>query len=112
MKHLPEIKKYWDHKTSPSTYVILADGEEAFRGTHSEGEVYVRSLGSGGMISFENDFLPEMRKVTKNLFRAMMSERGLRREIIKLKKENKELESGLRRKARNDLTNNQGDSKI
>lgn len=87
------MKKYWDHSTKPSTYVIVVDDKEAFRGSYSEGIMYVRSLENDGMISFEDDFLPEWRKMSKNFFRALMCEQGLRREIIKLKKEIKSLTS-------------------
>ena len=96
-----DLKKYWDHSTKPSAYVILIDGEEAFRGSFNEGIMYVKSLENDGMISFEEDVLPEWRKMSKNLLRALMSEQGLRREIIKFKKEVKELESKLPRKIRN-----------
>jgi len=81
------VKKYFDHSTKPSTYVIVIDDEEAFRGSYNEGIMYVKSLENDGMISFEDDFLPEWRKMSKNLLRALVSELGLRREIIKLKKE-------------------------
>lgn len=81
------MKKYFDHSTKPSTYVIVIDDEEAFRGSYNEGIMYVKSLENDGMISFEDDFLPEWRKMSKNLLRALVSELGLRREIIKLKKE-------------------------
>ena len=87
------VKKYWDHSTKPSTYVIVMDDEEAFRGSYNEGTMYVKSLENDGMISFEDDFLPEWGKMSKNLLRALMSEQGLRQEIVKLKKEIKNLTS-------------------
>lgn len=87
------VKKYWDHSTKPSTYVIAIDDEEAFRGSYNEGMMYVKSLENDGMISFEDDFLPEWGKMSKNLLRALMSEKGLRQEIVKLKKEIKNLTS-------------------
>lgn len=86
------VKKYWDHSTKPSTYVIVIDGKEAFRGSYNEGMMYVKSLENDGMISFEDDFLPEWRKMSKNFLRAFMSEQGLRREVVKLKKEIKNLQ--------------------
>jgi hypothetical protein len=98
------MKKYWDHSTKPSTYVIAIDGEEAFRGSYNEGMMYVKSLENDGMISFEHDFLPEWRKMSKNFFRALMCEQGLRRDIIKLKKEVRESKEGMRRRERNSLT--------
>ena len=39
------------------------------------------------MISFEDDYLPVIQEATKRAYRALMSEKELRREIIKLKKE-------------------------
>ena len=82
-----EIKKHWDHSTKPSTYVVSIDGAVGFVGSYNEGIMYIKSLENGGMINFEDDVLPEWRKVSKNLLRALMCEQGLRREIIKLKKE-------------------------
>ena len=87
------MKKYWDNNTKPSTYVILIDEKEVFRGNFNEGVMYVKSLENDGMINFKEDVLPEWRKVTKNLLRAMTYERGVRQEIIKLKKEIKSLTS-------------------
>ena len=94
------MKKYWDHSTKPSAYVITIDNEEAFRGSYNEGMMYVKSLENDGMINFKEDVLPEWRKMSKNLLRAMVYEQGVRREIITLKKEIKS------------LTDNQGNSKI
>jgi len=54
--------------------------------------MYVKSLENDGMISFEDDFLPEWRKMSKNFLRALVSEQGLRQEIVKLKKEIKSLQ--------------------
>jgi hypothetical protein len=31
------MKGYWDHKTKPSTFVVLKDGKEVFRGNFTEG---------------------------------------------------------------------------
>lgn len=28
---------YWDHKTKPSTFVVIKDGKETFRGNFTEG---------------------------------------------------------------------------
>ena len=81
------MKKYWDHKTKPSTYIISFEGAVGFRGTYKDGMVYLKSLDNEGMISFEDDYLPAMREVTKVAYRALMCEQGLRREIIKLKKQ-------------------------
>ena len=81
------MKKYWDHSTKPSTYVVSLHTEELFRGTYTDGMMYIKSIKNNGMISFEDDYLPAMCKVTKRGYRALMSEKELRREIIKLKKE-------------------------
>jgi len=81
------MKKYFDHSTKPSTYVISLHTEELFRGTYTDGMMYIKSVKNNGMISFKDDYLPAMCKVTKRGYRALMSERGLRREILKLKKE-------------------------
>jgi len=81
------MKKYWDHSTKPSTYVIVIDGEEAFRGNYADGMMYVKSLENDGMISFKDDYLPEMNRISKITYRALHVEKELRREIIKLKKE-------------------------
>jgi hypothetical protein len=98
-----DLKKYWDHSTKPSAYVILIDEEEAFRGSFNEGIMYVKSLENDGMISFKEDVLPEWRKISKNLLRALTSEQGLRREIIKFKKEVKELISKVPRKLMSEI---------
>ena len=81
------MKKYWDHSTKPSTYVVCVTGQGAFRGTYTDGMMYIKSIKNGGMISFKDDYLPAMCRVTKRGYRALMSEKELRREIIKLKKE-------------------------
>jgi hypothetical protein len=52
--------------------------------------MYIKSLENDGMISFEDDFLPEWRKFSKNHLRALMSEQKLRKEIISLKKQLKD----------------------
>lgn len=80
------MKKYFDHSTSPSTFVIN-DAEELFRGTYMNGMMYIKSIKNNGMISFEHDYLPAMCKVTKRGYKALMSEKELRREVVKLKKE-------------------------
>ena len=93
------MKKYWDHKTSPSTYVInkkigrgkYSEWKEVFRGTYDDGMMYLASLDRGGLISFENDYIPAMQKLRKHCKKGYALERTLRREIIKLKKEIKEL---------------------
>lgn len=87
------MKKYWDNSTRPSTYVILIDDKEAFRGSFNEGIMYVKSLENDGMINFKEDVLPEWRKMSKNLLRALVYEQGVRREIIMLKKEIRNLAS-------------------
>tara|TARA_Y100000004_G_scaffold178434_1_gene221016 strand:- start:33 stop:323 length:291 start_codon:yes stop_codon:yes gene_type:complete len=89
------MKKYWDHSTSPSTYVIsrltgrgkYADWKEVFRGTYDDGMMYLASLDQGGMINFQNDYIPAMQKLRKHCQNGYALERTLRREIIKLKKE-------------------------
>jgi hypothetical protein len=79
------MKKYFDHSTKPSTYVISLHTEELFRGTYTDGMMYIKSIENDGMISFKDDYLPAIRRVTKRAYRALMSEKELRREIIKLK---------------------------
>tara|TARA_Y100001938_G_C8099740_1_gene440725 strand:+ start:5491 stop:5787 length:297 start_codon:yes stop_codon:yes gene_type:complete len=89
------MKKYWDHSTSPSTYVVsrlkgkgkYAEYTEAFRGSYTDGMMYIKSLENDGMIDFENDYLPAMSKIKAITYRALMVEKELRRDIIRLKKE-------------------------
>ena len=89
------MKKYWDHRTSPSTYVInkqvgrgkYSEWKEVFRGTYDDGMMYLASLDRGGLISFQSDYLPAMQKLRKHCKNGYALERTLRREIIKLKKE-------------------------
>ena len=89
------MKKYWDHRTSPSTYVIArligrgkySNWKEVFRGTYDDGMMYLASLDQGGMINFQNDYIPAMEKLRKHCQNGYALERTLRREIIKLKKE-------------------------
>lgn len=87
------LKKYWDHSTSPSTYIIVIEGKEVFRGGYDQGMLFVKSLDAEGMISFKDDFIPYSNVLCKRYYRALMCERGLRREIIKLKKELKQLKN-------------------
>ena len=92
------MKKYWDHKTSPSTYVVAravgkgkySEWKEVFRGSYTDGMMYIKSLETGGMIDFIEDYLPATAKIKKTAYRALMVEKELRREIIKLKKEIKQ----------------------
>ena len=63
------LKKYWDHKVKPSQWVIIKDGEEAF----------------------EHDYIPAMQKLRKYCQRGHKCEQTLRRQIIKLKKELKNI---------------------
>lgn len=81
------MKKHWDNNTRPSTYVIMIDDKEAFRGKYADGMIYIKSLDNDGMISFKDDYLPEMNRVSKMAYRSLQAQRGLRREIMKLKKE-------------------------
>ena len=81
------MKKYFDHSTKPSTYVISFGAEELFRGAYADGMMYIKSTENDGMISFEDDYLPAVRRISGIAYRALTSEKGLRREIIKLKKE-------------------------
>ena len=85
------MKKYWDHSTKPSTYVVAVDGKEAFRGSYDQGMTFIKSLQNDGMISFDEDFMPYASTLYKRYYRALMCEKDLRREIIKLKKEVKQL---------------------
>lgn len=85
------MKKYWDNNTKPSTYVITIDDEEAFRGNYASGMMYVKSLENNGMISFKDDYLPEMNRVSKMAYRSLCAEKELRREVFKLKKEIKNI---------------------
>jgi len=63
------------------------DSEVAFTGSYNQGMMFVKSLENDGMISFEEDFMPYTSTLGKRYYRALMCERDLRREIIKLKKE-------------------------
>ena len=81
------MKKHWDHSTKPSTYVISLHAEELFRGTYTDGIMYIKSVKNDGMISFEEDYLPAMKRVTGIAYRALMAEKKLRREIFKIKQE-------------------------
>ena len=85
------MKKYWDHSASPSQWVIKKNETELFRGTFDDGVIFLRSLDNGGMISFKNDYIPAMQKLRKYCQRGFTLEKQLRRDIIKLKKENKAL---------------------
>lgn len=85
------MKKYWDHSASPSQWVIKKEEVELFRGTFDDGVIFLRSLDNGGMISFKNDYIPAMQKLRKYCQRGFALEKDLRRQIIKLKKENKAL---------------------
>lgn len=88
---MSEIKKFWDHSASPSQWVIKKEEVELFRGTFDDGVVFLRSLDNGGMISFKNDYIPAMQKLRKYCQKGFALEKDLRRQIIKLKKENKVL---------------------
>ena len=88
---MSEIKKFWDHSASPSQWVIKKGESELFRGTFDDGVVFLRSLDNGGMISFKNDYIPAMQKLRKYCQKGFALEKDLRRQIIKLKKENKVL---------------------
>ena len=87
------MKKYWDHSTKPSCYVIRENDIEVFRGTYDDGMMYIRSLQCSGMISFKNDYIPAMEKLRKHCQNGYALEKDLRRQIIKLKKEIKSLTS-------------------
>ena len=88
---MSEIKKFWDHSASPSQWVIKKEDVELFRGTFDDGVIFLRSLDNGGMISFKNDYIPAMQKLRKYCQKGFALEKDLRRQIIKLKKENKVL---------------------
>ena len=85
------VKKFWDHSASPSQWVIKKGESELFRGTFDDGVIFLRSLDNGGMISFKNDYIPAMQKLRKYCQKGFALEKDLRRQIIKLKKENKVL---------------------
>jgi hypothetical protein len=85
------LKKYWDHSTKPSTYVISFEGAVGFVGNYENGMMYIKSLENKGMISFQDDFLPYSQAIVNRYYRALMCEKDLRRQIIKLKKEIKAL---------------------
>lgn len=80
-------KKYWNHSTKPSTYVVSIEGAVGFTGNYKDGMMYIKSLENKGMINFEEDYLPAMQVTTKRAYKALMMERELRREVFKLKKE-------------------------
>ena len=79
--------KYWKHDGPPSHYHVEVDGELAFRGNYDQGMMFIKSLENNGMVSFEEDFLPYSKAIGERYYRALMCEKNLRREIIKLKKE-------------------------
>ena len=81
------IKKFWDHSASPSQWVIKKGEAELFRGTYDDGVLFLKSLDNGGLISFNNDYIPAMQKLRKYCQKGFALERQLRRDIIKLKKE-------------------------
>ena len=81
------MKKYWDHSTKPSTYVISLHTEELFRGTYTDGMMYIKSIKNDGMISFKDDYLPVMCNTIKRACRALAAVKELRIEVLKLKKE-------------------------
>ena len=87
------MKRYWDHSASPSQWVVKEDSEELFRGSYDDGVIFLKSLKSDGMIHFKDDYIPAMKKLRKYCQRGFALERDLRREIIKLKKEIKELKN-------------------
>jgi hypothetical protein len=81
------MKKFWDHSTKPSTWVVKEGGDEIFRGAFRDGVMYLKSLKSNGLISFKDDYLPAIKEATKRAYKSLMCERDLRREVFKLKKE-------------------------
>ena len=97
-------KKYWKHDGPPSHYCVEVDGEVAFTGSHDQGMMIIKSLENAGMVSFDEDFMPYVGTLSKRYYRALTCEKELRRNIIKLKKEIKELKGCVRRKIRNSLT--------
>ena len=94
-------KKYWKHDGPPSQYCVEVDGEVAFTGSYDQGMMFIKSLENDGMISFGEDFMPYVDTLSKRYYRALMCEKDLRRNIIKLKKEMKQLKGCVRRKIRN-----------
>ena len=94
-------KKYWKHDGPPSHYCVEVDGEVAFTGSYDQGMMFIKSLENDGMISFGADFMPYVDTLSKRYYRALMCEKDLRRNIIKLKKEMKQLKGCVRRKIRN-----------
>ena len=52
------MKKYWNHSTKPSTYVVSIEGAVGFTGNYKDGMMYIKSLENKGMINFEEDYLP------------------------------------------------------
>ena len=95
-------KKYWKHDGPPSHYCVEVDGELAFTGSYDQGMMFIKSLENDGMISFGEDFMPYVDTLSKRYYRALMCEKDLRRNIIKLKKEIKELKGCVVRKIRDD----------
>jgi NADH:ubiquinone oxidoreductase subunit B-like Fe-S oxidoreductase len=81
------IKKFWDHSVSPSRWVVKKGEVELFRGTYDDGVLFLKSLDNGGLISFNDDYIPAMQKLRKYCQKGYALERKLRRDIIKLKKE-------------------------
>ncbi len=89
---MEKIKRYWSHDGPPSHYHVEVDGELAFRGSYAQAMLFIKSLDNDGMISFKEDFIPYADTLGKRYYRALMCERELRREIIKLKKDLKKYE--------------------
>ena len=85
------MKKYWDNNTKPSTWVIEDNDEELFRGAYKNGVMYLKSLENEGMISFKDDYLPATTQLSERGYRALVVQKELRRDIMKLKKEIKAL---------------------
>jgi len=81
------FKKCFDHSTTPTTYCIEYGGNVVFRGTYNDGMLFMKAYENGGKIDFLDDYIPAMRKLRERCYRSMTCERGLRREIIKLKKQ-------------------------
>ena len=81
------MKRYFDHKTSPSTYCIEVDGDLVFRGTYDDAMLFIKASENGGKIDFLDDYIPAMQRLRKYCQRGFKCERELRREILKLKKE-------------------------
>ena len=89
------METHWDHSSKPSTFVVsdkvgkgkYSQAQKLFRGNYRDGIMFIKSREMGGMVSFAEDYLPAMQIATKRAYEALVTQKQLRQEIIKLKKQ-------------------------